>query len=369
MAEREVSALLVEVSRQEQVSTIVPASQLSDLVEAARFHRIAPLVHSSLRDSSPELAQVFEGDRMRAIAGHLMACGALRQLDAALDDLAWVTFKGPVFSEHAHPVPGLRSYNDVDVLVAPSSLRQVTHRLHAAGWRVADYADMLRNEAVPGEMHWVSPGGVLVDLHWSMINMASRRRLFEVSTGSLLERRVRTTLGGHPAWTLDPVDTLLHGCLHAALSGAHKLLYLIDVDGLRASGVSWDSLGVRAQEWRAQAQVALVLRRAQRVLGTSLPSDLSARLGVSRPLEAVMQATDRVAPVSGVRHNAGLAKFMARAVRASGPQTAGAIARNSGLWARERLRPSAEPAGGRSAADAEALEVYLSGVERAAALS
>ena len=130
---------------------------------------------------------------------------------------------------------------------------------------------MLRNQDVPGEMHWVSPAGVLVDLHWSMINMASRRRLFDIPTRELLERRRTLPLGGQEVWALEPADALVHGCLHAALAGANKLIYLLDVDMLARSVTDWDEVVARAQSWGAQAQTALVLARTSRVLGAPIP--------------------------------------------------------------------------------------------------
>lgn len=363
-----VTARLVRISRQQPVPADAEVA-VEELVEAARFHRIAPLVHVAHRDSAPEVAALFQADRLAAIAGHLAACGALQQLASALGDIEWVTFKGPVFSENAHPVRGLRSYNDVDVLVHPLKLREVSGLLSAAGWQVADYEDMLHNRAVPGEMHWVSPGGVFIDLHWSMINMAARRRLFQISTAELLARRVRTSVGSHEVWTLHPTDALVHACLHAALSGAHKLLYLIDVHHLSREISDWDEVAQRARQWRAQAQVALVLGRAQRVLDTPVPADLATRLEASRGLRALMAATDRVAPTPAVRRNQGLAKFVSRAVRPTGPATAAVLSRHGVQWVGDRLRRRTPPPAQRHRADAAALEVYLGAVERAAALS
>lgn len=363
---RSVSRALVGACRLGGTAIRVGPSARPELVTAARFHRVAPLVQLAYRETAPQLADLLQGDRLRAIAVHLQACGALHQLGAVLADLEWVTFKGPVFSELAHPAPGLRTYNDVDVLVAHSSLREATRRLLAADWRVADYQDMLRNQDVPGEMHWVSPGGVLIDLHWSMINMASRRRLFEVPTAELLQRRMPVTLGARDVWTLDPVDSLLHGCLHAALAGANKLLYLVDVDQLSRCITDWDAVATRAREWGAQAQVALVLGRARRVLGTSLPRDLDLRLQVPRSLRVLLAVTDWAAPVPEGRENAGLAKFVARATRPQSWATVRALGRNAMLGIKTRSRGAPESTGRRMQADVASLEVYLAGVEAAA---
>ncbi|MGN0065000.1 MAG: nucleotidyltransferase family protein [Nocardioides sp.] len=366
---REVSSALVDVVRQTTPRPWVGEGLQEELVEAARFHRIAPLVQVAYRDTAPEVGVLFQPDRMRAIATHLQASASLAQLMRILDGVDWVTFKGAVLSEHAHPVPGLRTYNDVDVLVDPADLREVSRRLLAAGWQVADYEDMLRNPSLPGEMHWLTPAGVYVDLHWSMINMAERRRLFRIVTTDLLSGRVLIPLGADEVWTLDPADTMVHTCLHAALSGANKLIYLLDVDRLVRRGVDWAEVAGRAEQWGASVQVALVLARSRRVLATPLPEDLPRLLRVPAALRVLVAAAARLAPVEDGRANAGLAKFVARAVRSSVRATVVAGVRNAGLWVKGRVRPEQSFSGERHGSDAEALEAYLSAVERTAARS
>ena len=365
-SDRDISQALVDACNGAGGQVALGPAGFERFIAAARFHRVAPLAHSLLRQTGHPDLKALEGDRLRAIATHLQACAALDQLASVLVGVEWATFKGAVFSELAHPVPGLRTYNDVDVLVAPSSLREVCRRLREAGWHLADYRDMLRSEEPPGEMHWVSPGGVLIDLHWSMINMHSRRQLFDVSTIELLDRRVPVTLGSSQVWTLAPSDALVHACLHAALAGGNKLVYLVDVDRLSRTITDWDDVTARAHQWRAEVQVALVLGRAQRVLGTQVPADLDSRLGVPRPIRAVLALTDRVAPVPNGREDAGLARFVARAVRRSTVETMRAATRNGARGLKERAVRESDDARDRLGADETSLEIYLAAVESAA---
>ena len=360
----DVSRALVEACRTDGSRSAPDPEVVAELVAAARFHRIAPLVLVAYRRSGAPGLEPLEVDRLRAVATHLQACGALDQLAALLEGVEWVTFKGPVFSELAHPVPGLRTYNDVDVLVPPASLREVCRRLREAGWHLADYEDMLRSPEPPGEMHWVSPGGVLVDLHWSMINMHSRRRLFEVPTAALLQRRVPVQPGSSRQWwTLDPADALIHACLHAALAGANKLVYLVDVDRLSRAVTDWDDVAARALEWRAQTQVALVMGRARRVLGTPLPADLDDRLGVPVPLRLLSSVTDRWAPVPDERQSAGWPRFLARAARTTTGGTVRAAVLHALRGVRERAAPDTRDDPARRPADEQSLEVFLAAVE------
>ena len=67
-----------------------------------------------------------------------------------------------------HPVAGLRSYGDLDILVAPTDLREAGERLLGAGWQVLATPDDLRNGEVTGELEIGRAGSVVVDLHWSL---------------------------------------------------------------------------------------------------------------------------------------------------------------------------------------------------------
>ncbi|NED95087.1 nucleotidyltransferase family protein [Phytoactinopolyspora alkaliphila] len=340
-------------------------------VETARHHRVSPLAHVLLREAEPELAAELKPDRDRAMATHLSASITLDAIDRLLDGLRWATFKGPILSEHAHPAPGLRLYNDIDVLVSPRELRAATTRLAEAGWTVADYRDMLRNAATPGEMHWVSPSGILIDLHWSMINMASTRRQFSVPTDEILDRRISTDLGLSSTWALNHTDALVHVCLHAALTGAHRMLLILDADQLARKTTDWDAVVTRAHDWGAETAVAIVLARASALLNTPLPDRLDRELGVSAGLRVVTNAVDRLAPVPALRSSTSVARLMARSARPGSGGTLSAVGAKGMRGVAERLgkgQRRTQPAG-REPADDEALEAYLRAVETHAGVS
>lgn len=361
-ARRAVGHALVDVCRGRVPSLPAGPVERADFVAAARYHRIAPLAHVLLREAQPELAGPLREDRDTAKDVHLRAAFVLASLDQVLGDVPWATFKGPVLSELAHPVPGLRMYKDVDVIVAPTALRAVTGRLLAAGWEVGDYTDILDNPDLPGEMHWRSPAGLWVDLHWSMINMAVRRGRFRVPTDQLLGRRRTTTVGMSRVPVLDEVDAFIHVCLHATLTGAHRLLLLLDVDQLVRAVTDWDLVVARAREWRAQAPLAVALVRARSVLGTPAPLDLGDRLGISGDVQQLLAATDRLFPVPRLRREASAARFVARAVREDTPRTLARLSRNAAHGFRDRLaRPA--PRAERQQAGQRSLDSFLARVE------
>ena len=359
---REVAEVLEAVCRGEVLDA--PAAPPQAVADAARHHRIAPLAHVRLRQAAPATAELLREDRDRAKGLHIRASMLLSQVAQILEDIPWVVFKGPVLSERAHPVPGLRPYGDLDLLVAPQSLREVSEVLLDAGWVVGDYEDMLRNPQTPGEMHWFTPAGIPVDLHWSMINMASRRRLFTIATADLLSRRRSVRLGLGAAWAMDEADALVHVCLHATLAGANKLGWMLDVDQLARQVTTWDEVARRAVEWGAHAQVALALRRSTATLGTPVPDSVYRGLGTPAGLRVALDLVDRARPVARERQEASVARLVARAVRPGAVRTLAVVTRNAtqGVLDRVRPTPSLDPAD-RVQADAAALEAYLTAVE------
>lgn len=363
----QVAELLVALCRDDV--TAVPGAPPEVVVDAVRRHRVSPLAHVRLRQVAPAAAELLRPDREAAKSLHIRASMLLSQVDLLLGDIPWVVFKGPVLSELAHPVAGLRPYGDLDLLVAPEDLRAVSRALGSAGWEVGDYEDMLRNPETPGEMHWFTPAGIPVDLHWSMINMRSRRRMFTVPTAQLLARRRRVRIGLAEAWTMDETDTLVHVCLHAALAGANRMGWMLDVDQLARQVTDWAVVAARATEWGASAQVALVLRRAATTLGTPVPSRVYTLLGTSRSQRLLLDAVDRVSPVPRLRRDASVSRLVARAVRPGAARTLLQVARNAGLGVTDRLRPAPPAAPVRVTAGAEALEAYLGAVESGAAPS
>jgi len=336
-----------------------------ELVRAVRFHRIAPLAHVALREVRPDIAAVLREDRDQALMHHVRVTTTLAAIGSTLGDLPWVTVKGPVLSESLHPVAGLRSYADLDVLVAPAQLRAAGERLLRAGWQVLATPDDLLNGEVTGEIELGRTGGALVDLHWSLVLSETLRRRFDIPTAELLTRRRPLMIGEVEVHTLDPTDTVVHLCHHAAFSGAVRLVHLLDVDQAARRIQDWDDVAGRARSWGAGAQVGLVLGRARRVLRTPVPLDLDRRLGLSRAFGALMATADLAWPIPGVRNEASWPRLVARAARSSATATAGRALQNAVLGAVNRAGPAPTPAPPTPAAPDD-VEAWFSAVEAVA---
>jgi hypothetical protein len=336
-----------------------------ELVRAVRFHRIAPLAHVALRDVRPDLAALLRDDRDRALMHHVRATTTLAAIGSTLTGLRWVTFKGPVLSESLHPLAGLRSYGDLDILVDPTDLREACERLLGTGWQVLATPDDLLNGEVTGELEIARAGSVMVDLHWSLVLSETLRRRFPLPTYALLARSTPATIGAVEVRTLDATDTFVHLCHHAAFSGAVRLVHLLDVDQAARRIEDWDDVAGRARSWGAGAQVGVVLARASRVLGTPVPRDFHRRLGLSPAFKSVLSAVDVVWPAAGVRREASWPRLVARAARPSATATAARTLQNAVLGAVNRARPT--PAvEQRTGASRDDVDAWVSAVEAVA---
>jgi hypothetical protein len=79
--------------------------------------------------------------------------------------------------------------------------------------------------------------------------------------------------------TLDVPDTIVHLALHAAISGGHRLVWLVDLAMTIASDPpNWDAVVDRARRGRVALPVAAMLHRAATTVDAAIPEGLTNRL-------------------------------------------------------------------------------------------
>lgn len=359
-----VDAALVDVCRGAPPTLPDGPGIIDEVAAGARYHRIAPLVHVALRESHPDVAAALKEDRSRALMNHLRTTALLGGVAGELDGIDWLAFKGPMLSEFAHPVPGLRFYKDLDLLVGPEQLRVTCDRLIASGWRIILSDESLLSDELPGEVALVNPAGIVMDLHWSMVVMRSVRQRFSVSADALLARRIPVTIGPARLWALSPADAVVHVCQHAALIGATKLGHVLDADQLARQVEDWDDVVARAEDWGAGVQVAAVLGRGHRLLGTPIPADLEARLGLGSGMRRVLATIDARWPIQSLRQDASWVRLVTRGLRPGLASTAAAVVGRAAKGALHRLSRK-DVAGPREPASPEVIDTYLARVEAA----
>jgi putative nucleotidyltransferase-like protein len=162
---------------------------------------------------------------------HLRALAGLRTLTTEFNSagIEWLVFKGPVLSEHVYRRPGARGYGDIDLLVRPDDVAGAVAVLERLGSQALDGGWKLMQAIGNGESAYELPGGVVIDLHWDVINDCRRRLAFEIAPDTLFRRSQFLQIAGIAVRTFDPIDTVLHVAMHACHSGGDRLRWLLDI--------------------------------------------------------------------------------------------------------------------------------------------
>lgn len=361
---RELSAWLLDLAAGRELSPVHP-SRYSALTGLLQRHGLAPLAHVRTRSAVPDLSARLRPAFEEAVGRHLNTRSVIAQLITVFgeNDIEWRVLKGPVLSETAHPVPCARPYVDLDVLVRSAQLRPAVAALLQCGWRLLDVDHASLVELVPGEVHLLSPTGVQLDLHWSIFNMASTRLAFPSREHQIFDGVRRVRLGRHDVPTLDRDAFLVHVCLHAALAGGDRLLYLLDIDQLVRSKDTpdWTRVIEQARLWGAGPAAAVALGRTRRLLGSPIEGAVLRRLA-DPSWRSLAVLVDRLAPAHRSGDGGSLSRIVARSSRPTSRRSWAELARRTGTRlhdARAAMTSLAEPV-----PDEAALSSYFDRVVR-----
>lgn len=277
---RPLAALLVESARgtNDAIDPAVAKIAATTLFESARLHRVVPALRRRLRSKpgvpiewTPSLDAARHGQLLR----HMQASNDLSVLSRvfAESNVRWAISKGPVLSDVIWPHPDMREYTDLDVFVQPADFAKALDAVEAAGFSLVDrnWPEMRRQRRA--EVALRGPSGFALDLHWDIAVTPGARRSFRINLPSMLDRTRTVTLGtGLSVPAFDPTDLLLHVAFHAAGSGANRLVWIADVyHASHAAGVDWKLLNERARHARMATPISMVLARAERTFGCTLP--------------------------------------------------------------------------------------------------
>lgn len=330
------------------VARLVSGRNLDPLLQLAHHHRVENLLYLSLRripGADAAALGALERWYAESAARHLRIesdlAAAARVLDA--EAIPWIIFKGPVLGRLVYPRSDLRTFDDLDILVPRGSFRGAVEALEGAGARLLDRNWELIESEYRGQLHLVLGGGTLADLHWHLLNRESVRRSFAIDIEGIFERARASSLGELPVRTLDPADSLLHLCVHAALSGGDRLGWLKDVErSIVALPPPWEEVVKRARRWRVRVPVATTLGRAAATLGAPVPSWVAGSLAPGKARSAIEATVVRLWPTETARGRVSPLVVWSQACRDGAIATATALAqrvtRRPTLGLRRRLR-------------------------------
>jgi Uncharacterised nucleotidyltransferase len=300
---------------------LIAGTSLEGLPEAARYHRVVGFVSRALRklhDVDKETQERLERLSRQALAVHLHVLATLKQAHEALEPIGvpWVVVKGPALSELAYRRPGLRLYQDLDVLIPRDAFAEGLRALESAGFELVDRNWDLIRRLMIGELVVASPGKPEVDVHWDVRYDRDVRRAVTLSTESLVARARPFDVGGVRARTLDPADTVIYLAMHACKQGGDRLIWLKDIERSVANDPPrWEDVVARSLATRVNLFVGVMLLRAQHVLAAAVPDGVLRELFPNRVWKTLLHGLDRAFPPDRSRGFGTPATLLVRSTR------------------------------------------------------
>jgi hypothetical protein len=292
---RPLARLLVESAAAETgaLPIGVTGTSASELDRAGVLHRVRPAIRRRIAGAAecpPSWCEPLESARRGQILRHLQALHDLGVLAPEFENagVRWAVSKGPVLADVVWPHPDMREYTDLDILVHPADFAMALRTLERLHFALVDRNWPEIHRLGRAELAMRGPSGLPLDLHWDIAVAPHDRRVFRADLPGMLERVRRVRLGnGVEVPALDATDTLLHVGIHAALSGANRLMWIADVHfSAGAADVDWSALEDRLVRARMSAPVAVVLGRAERTFGERFPVSDALRRVMSGSLPA-----------------------------------------------------------------------------------
>ncbi|MBW3656541.1 MAG: nucleotidyltransferase family protein [Gemmatimonadetes bacterium] len=273
----------VDASAADGVADVVARGVHWDAALAlAERNRLTPLLHRLVagRSEVPETVRATLRAAYAANAGEaLRLSGELRRLVSALQaaPVAALAYKGPALAVRAYGEVALRTYSDLDLLVAPGDVPRASRALAERGYAAA-YSFSPAQErlflSVDGDVPFHHPHtGTLVELH---SRVSSARFCIRLPTAELMARARPVSIGGGTVPTLADDDLLLALCAHGAKHRWARLEWLASASALAArAAVDLPALVERAGEAGARRTVLLALHLARTTLRLHVPPSLA----------------------------------------------------------------------------------------------
>ncbi|MGI8927594.1 MAG: nucleotidyltransferase family protein, partial [Tepidiformaceae bacterium] len=201
-----------------------------DESDAIESYSLLPAVYRNLQRlgaDAPELARLKGIYRHTGYQNHLLlraAADAVATLAAA--GIETVVLKGAALLLLTYRDVGLRTMNDVDILVRPGHALAAGRALREAGWTCAFPGQ--RFEGAVAVLHaagFTAPGLRSLDLHWAMLEECC----YAGADDAAWAAAVPFSFEGVATRSLCATDLLLHVCVHGSRgSPAHVIHWVAD---------------------------------------------------------------------------------------------------------------------------------------------
>ncbi len=289
--------LLAPQTALEQVLPALTAPDWQRLEQAAAQHDLILILYDRL---APLPGLVPEDVRERLRAAYLQATARnmvmLHHAGTILTALKAkgievIVLKGLYLAEVVYPAPGLRTFDDLDLLLHRADLPAALAVMRGLGYQLStwyDPADPNRDlKHLPPLLKENAP---VVELHWTILE---EEEPFTIDVEGLWARRLPARIAGVGVSSLCAEDLVLHLVLHTTYQhrlagGARGLCDIAAVLRQNTERFDWQRLLETAQGWESQRTAWLTFQLLPRVTGEEVPSWVLAQLLPDPPGEEIV---------------------------------------------------------------------------------
>ena len=240
-------ALLLELLNGRRVAALSEA-RLERLLDLAGRHGLTALINEALA------AQGMASDAWRDVSADLelnsrVQLKAAAELSQALDaaNVSAVVAKGVALALSVYANPGLRPFIDIDVLIAPETLKRADGVLRGLGYALDRKS--VRNPIECSYTREKLPGfPVSIDLHWSYTGGDGLQAPARIPIGEILERARVLSGVRMPA----DEDNILLAAGNMPRKAAQPFMLVVDFAKLARLAVDWNLVRERAVRWHVR---------------------------------------------------------------------------------------------------------------------
>lgn len=250
-------------------------------LQLAEHHGVLPLVARSLDQHGAGVPSDMRASLQQANAENarrnLWFAGELARILEHFENrkLRAIPYKGPVLADAAYGDLALRSFNDLDFLIAPADFENAKRALAELEYRPSETL------SPPVERFWLKKGyerafdgkagKYLVELQWALV---PHFFAVDLRTDDLLKRSCESRLNDRAICCLSPEDSLLVLCLHAAKHLWMRLIWICDIaESIRIQTIDYSLLLTRARELGIVRMLAVSFWLAENLLDQDLTSE------------------------------------------------------------------------------------------------
>jgi hypothetical protein len=313
------------------------------LFELAEKHGVLGLLAKRMQKAEPPAMPLSVREKLqsRMRAQHLFTLSMTAELFRILQDFSVarmeaVLVKGPVLSVSAYGDSSVRSYADLDLLLRQRDIHIAAQRMLELGFHSNIPPSAINAGKIPGEYQFRKPSArQIVELHTEH-TFRYYPKLMPID--SLFARKRMLPLDGRDVPALSLEDEFVLDCVHGAKDFWERLIWISDVAATVANRpeMDWDKVRRAAAQVGAERMLRVATRLAAMLLGTKIPSVLSAEIANDRAVESLCRRILAWLPFAGAQPPTLVRRAMFRFDMADGGLTGAAF------LARVSLSPTQE---------------------------